>query len=103
MVAILQPYEEIVSSPFEIKYTCANIRSLIEQIRSIEGESRIVMEHTGRYYEPLARELSQASEPMNKKAFQLPNVAHLPSERPYFRSWTVSSRQNLRMTLYMHL
>ncbi|MDE8735566.1 transposase, partial [Eubacteriales bacterium DFI.9.88] len=33
---------------------------LVEQIKSIEGESRIVMEHTGRYYEPLARELSLA-------------------------------------------
>jgi transposase len=60
MVAILRPYGESVSSPFEIKHTSANIRSFIEQIKSIEGESRIVMEHTGRYYEPLARELSLA-------------------------------------------
>ncbi len=60
MVAILRPYGEIVSSPFEIKHTSGNIQSLIKQIKSIEGESRIVMEHTGRYYEPLARELSQA-------------------------------------------
>ncbi len=60
MVAILRPYGEIISSPFEIKHTSGNIKSLIEQIKSIEGESRIVMEHTGRYYEPLARELSQA-------------------------------------------
>ena len=58
MVAILRPYGEIVSAPFEIKHTSGNIQSLIEQIKSIEGESRIVMEHTGRYYEPLARELS---------------------------------------------
>ena len=60
MVAILRPYGEIVSSPFEIKHTSGNIHSLVEQIKSIEGESRIVMEHTGRYYEPLARELSLA-------------------------------------------
>lgn len=60
MIAILRPYGEIVSSPFEIKHTSDEIRSLIEHIKSIEGESRIVMEHTGRYYEPLARELSQA-------------------------------------------
>lgn len=60
MVAILRPYGEIVSSPFEIKHTSSNIQSLIAQIRSIDGESRIVMEHTGRYYEPLARELSLA-------------------------------------------
>ena len=60
MAAILRPYGEIVSSPFEIKHTSGNIQSLIQQIKSIEGESRIVMEHTGHYYEPLARELSLA-------------------------------------------
>ncbi|WP_347062411.1 IS110 family transposase, partial [Hungatella hathewayi] len=47
MAAILRPYGEIVSSPFEIKHTSGNIQSLIQQIKSIEGESRIVMEHTG--------------------------------------------------------
>ena len=60
MVAILRPYGEIVSTPFEVKHTVSGIRSLIEHIQSIDGESRIVMEHTGRYYEPLVRELSQA-------------------------------------------
>ena len=57
MVAILRPYGEIISKPFEVKHTVSGIRSLIEQIQSIDGESRIVMEHTGRYYEPLVREL----------------------------------------------
>lgn len=60
MIAILRPYGEIVSSPFEIKHTSNEISSLVEKIKSVEGESRIVMEHTGRYYEPLARELSKA-------------------------------------------
>lgn len=60
MVAILRPYGEIVSTPFEIKHTVSGIHSLIKHIQSIDGESRIVMEHTGRYYEPLVRELSQA-------------------------------------------
>ena len=61
MIAILRPYGEIVSPPFEIHHTSNEIRSLIHHIQSIDGESRIVMEHTGRYYEPLARELSQAN------------------------------------------
>lgn len=60
MVAILRPYGEIVSTPFEVKHTVSGIRSLIEHIQAIDGESRIVMEHTGRYYEPIVRELSQA-------------------------------------------
>ena len=53
MVTILRPFGEIVSSPFEIKHTSSDIHSLIKLIHSIEGESRIVMEHTGRYYEVL--------------------------------------------------
>ena len=60
MVAILRPYGEIVSTPFEIKHTLSDINALVEQIKSVEGESRIVMEHTGRYYEVLAHQLSQA-------------------------------------------
>ena len=60
MVAILRPYGEIVSSPFEIKHTLSDINALVEQIKSVQGESRIVMEHTGRYYEVLAHQLSQA-------------------------------------------
>ena len=43
MVAILRSYGEIISKPFEVKHTVSGIRSLIEQIQSIDGESRIVM------------------------------------------------------------
>lgn len=60
MVAILRPYGEIVSSPFENKHSENDISHLIQHIKSIDGESRIVMEHTGRYYEPLAQQLSHA-------------------------------------------
>ena len=60
MVAILRPYGEIVSKPFEVRHTASGIYSLIEHIKSIDGESRIVMEHTGRYYEPLIHELSKS-------------------------------------------
>ena len=61
IVAIPRPYGEIISTPFEIKHTSSEILSLVEQIKSVEGESRIVMEHTGRYYEVLAHQLSQAN------------------------------------------
>ena len=61
MVAILRPYGEIVSAPFEIKHTSSDISSLVDLIKSVDGESRIVMEHTGRYYEILAHQLSKAN------------------------------------------
>ena len=59
MVAILRPYGEIVASPFEVKHTASSLNSLVDLINSVEGESRIVMEHTGRYYDPIIRKLSQ--------------------------------------------
>lgn len=61
VVAVMRPYGEVVYSPFELKHTKSDISSLIELIKSIQGESRIVMEHTGRYYEVLANQLSNAS------------------------------------------
>lgn len=61
MVAILRPFGEIVYSPFEIKHTSHDINSLVNLIHSVDGESRVVMEHTGRYYEVLAHQLSDAN------------------------------------------
>ena len=61
MVAILRPFGEVVSTPFEIKHTTSDINSLVELINSVDGESRIIMEHTGRYYEVLAHQLSAAN------------------------------------------
>lgn len=60
MVAILRPFGEIVYSPFEIKHTSHDINSLVDLIHSVNGESRVVMENTGRYYEVLAHQLSEA-------------------------------------------
>lgn len=60
MVAILRPGGEIVSKPFVVRHLSNEIHSLIGFIQSLEGESRIVMEHTGRYYEPIAHQLSNA-------------------------------------------
>ena len=60
MVTILRPYGEIVSSPHEIRHTSEEIDSLINDLKALEGESRVVMEYTGRYHEPLVRRLSEA-------------------------------------------
>ena len=61
MVAIMRPFGEIVATPFEIKYTTSDIRLLVDLINFIEGKFRIVMEHTGRYYEVFAHQLSKAN------------------------------------------
>ena len=59
-VAILHPGGKVVVKPFDVPHLFADFQSLIKRIRELDGETRIVMECTGRYYEPVARELSQA-------------------------------------------
>ena len=55
MVTILRPFGEIVSTPHEVRHTSDQIDDLIREIRSLEGDTRIVMEYTGRYHEPMAQ------------------------------------------------
>lgn len=57
MVAVLRPFGEVVMLPFEVKHSNAELLALAEQLKSIDGETRVTMEHTGRYYEPVANAL----------------------------------------------
>ena len=59
-VAILRPGGEVVARLFDVPHLSDCFLPLIQQIRVLGGETHIVMECTGRYYEPLARQLSQA-------------------------------------------
>lgn len=58
MVCVLRPGGEVIFAPFEVKHTQSDISSLIHKLQSLHGETRIVMEHTGRYYECLVHMLS---------------------------------------------
>lgn len=60
MIAVARPLGEIIAKPFEVVHTSACINSLIAYLHTLEGDTRIVMEHTGRYYEPIAQQLSDA-------------------------------------------
>lgn len=60
MVTILRLFGEIVIKPFEVKHTSSEMNALISRIKNIQGESRMVMEATGHYYEPIAHALTQA-------------------------------------------
>jgi len=60
MVAALRPFGEIVTKPFEVHHTSSDIHQLIDHLNAFEGDTRIIMEHTGRYYEPMARWLADA-------------------------------------------
>ncbi len=60
MVSILRPYDEVVRDPFVVHHSPSEMKELISLIHSLDGESRIVMECTGRYYESVAHTLSEA-------------------------------------------
>ena len=60
MVAVRRPLNEMVAKPFEVRHTSSELKQLADYLKSLEGETRVVMEHTGRYYETIARYLQDA-------------------------------------------
>lgn len=59
-VAVLRPFGEVVKLPFDVRHSAEDLAALAEQLKSIEGETRVVMKHTGRYYESIAKVLHEA-------------------------------------------
>ena len=59
-VTVLRPFGEVVKLPFDMRHSAEDLAALAEQLKSIEGETRVVMEHTGRYYESVAKVLHEA-------------------------------------------
>ena len=55
MVSVLRPFGEVVAKPFTVRHTGSELKGLAKYLKSLEGETRVVMEHTGRYYEPVAQ------------------------------------------------
>lgn len=59
-VTIRRPGDVILMPPCDIVHTQSAINALIDRIRELDGETKVCMEHTGRYYEPVATWLSDA-------------------------------------------
>jgi Transposase and inactivated derivatives len=60
MVSVIRPFGELVVKPYEVRHTSSELSELAKQLKSLEGETRVVLEHTGRYYEPVAQMLHDA-------------------------------------------
>lgn len=60
MVAIMRPFGEIVAKPFEIRHTASELKELVVSLKSLNNETRIIMEYTGKYYQSIARYLVDA-------------------------------------------
>lgn len=59
-VAIMRPFGEVVAEPFEVSHTDAELRKLAWFLEKLPGETRIVMEYTGSYWQPIAKVLHDA-------------------------------------------
>ena len=60
MVAIVQPFGVVIAEPFEVSHNAEELQSLYELLQLLGGETKVVMEYTGTYYEPIANALHNA-------------------------------------------
>ena len=54
MIAVMRPFGEVVVSPFEVCHTVSELSELARLLKSLDGETRVVMEATGNYHAPVA-------------------------------------------------
>lgn len=59
-VAIIRPFGEIVRKPYDVKHNPKELSELANLILSLEGESKVVLENTGKYSDPVIKVLSEA-------------------------------------------
>lgn len=59
-VTIRQPGDIVLLPPRDYRHTQSSINDLIATIKGLDGDTKVCMEHTGRYYEPVASWLSEA-------------------------------------------
>ena len=59
-VAVIQPFGVVVAEPFDVLHIDSGLKELVRFIKSLSGETKVVMEYTGTYYEPIADALHNA-------------------------------------------
>lgn len=56
-VAVIQPFGVVIAEPFDVFHTDSDLKKLTDFIKSLSGETKVVMEYTGTYYKPIANAL----------------------------------------------
>ena len=59
-IAVMRPFGEVVISPFEVRHTGSELSKLARQLKSLDGETRVVMEATGNCHASVAKLLHNA-------------------------------------------
>ena len=60
MIAVMRPFGEVVLTPIEVQHTASELSELVRTLKSLVGETRVVMEATGNYHAPIALALQGA-------------------------------------------
>ena len=60
IIAVMRPFGEVVCSPFEVSHTSSELSKLTKLLKSLDGETRVIMEATGNYHLPIAVTLHKA-------------------------------------------
>ena len=55
LVISIRPFGEVAASPFDVIHNDNDLKQLAELIKALPGESKVVMEYTGTYFEPIAQ------------------------------------------------
>jgi transposase len=53
-VAVLRPFGEIIISPFDVSHNPKELSELVNLLKTLDGDTKVVMEYTGNYYLPIA-------------------------------------------------
>lgn len=53
-VAALRPVGEVIIAPFDVVHNPKELSQLVTLLKTLDGETKVVMEYTGNYYLPIA-------------------------------------------------
>ena len=60
VVSAMRPFGEVVIAPHEILHTNADLSAFTQSLSLIDGNTRVILEATGRYHEPVVMALREA-------------------------------------------
>jgi transposase len=52
-ICFMKPYGEIIQKPFEVQHTESDLKHLVDKIKTLAEETRVLMESTGAYHLPV--------------------------------------------------
>ena len=59
-VSVWETKTKVTLKPFEVSHTPEGLGDLVQKLKGLDGETKVIMEHTGRYYESIAMFLDNA-------------------------------------------